>query len=54
MFTRDNVRELGQRWWVATSAATHDLGWSATISLREGMASAIADWNQWQRELASG
>lgn len=45
MLTRDKVRELKQRWWAASSAAAaRDLGWSAQISLRDGMARAVADW----------
>ena len=45
MLTRDKVRELKQRWWAASpAAAARDLGWSAQISLRDGMARAVADW----------
>lgn len=47
MLTRDKVRELKQRWWVVTpAAAIRDLGWSPQVSLRDGMARAVAEWSQ--------
>lgn len=51
MLTRDKVRELKQRWWAASpAAAARDLGWRAEISLREGMARAVADWDRRRRK----
>lgn len=50
MLTRDKVRELKQRWWAATPAASaRDLGWSSQVSLRDGMARAVADWDRRRR-----
>jgi dihydroflavonol-4-reductase len=50
MLTRDKVRELRQRWWaVSPAAAAHDLGWSSRVSLRDGMARAVADWDRRRR-----
>ena len=55
MLTRDKVRELRQRWWAATpAAAAHDLGWSSQVSLRTGMARAVADWDRRRREPPPG
>ena len=51
LLTRDKVRELKQRWWAASpAAAARDLGWSAQVSLREGMARAVADWKLRKRD----
>jgi hypothetical protein len=51
MVTRDKVRELRRRSWGATAgAASREFGWSAQVSLAEGMKRAVADWNRRRRE----
>ncbi len=55
VLTRDKVRELRQRWWTATpAAAANDLGWSSQVSLRDGMARAVVDWDGRRREAQVG
>lgn len=48
--TRDKVREMRQRCWVGSPrAAGADFGWTAAVSLGEGMRRSVADWRARQQ-----
>lgn len=47
VLTRDKAREVQQRWWVASAqAADTDFGWTAHVSLAEGMKRAVTEWKE--------